>query len=100
MYRLWLDDIRPAPHGWECFTTSQEAIAFLRSVPVSRIERVSLDFDLGDASLGTGYDVLEVLEERIAHEGYAYIPEIFLHTGHREGYAKMDERVRQILARG
>lgn len=44
MIKLWLDDMRPAPEGWEWARTVEEAQAILLSMPV---EEASLDHDLG-----------------------------------------------------
>lgn len=48
---LWLDDVRPAPHGWLHVRTDAEARSYLeRGV----VRRASLDHDLGacEACLG------------------------------------------------
>lgn len=44
--RLWIDDERQCPEGWEWAKTSEEAIFLLRTTPF-RIEAVSFDHDLG-----------------------------------------------------
>jgi len=41
---LWLDDIRPAPVGWQWAKTVEEAQAMLLS---GKVENASLDHDLG-----------------------------------------------------
>lgn len=41
---LWVDDLRPPPHGWLWAKTSTEAISFLRTFD---IDVMSLDHDLG-----------------------------------------------------
>lgn len=41
---LWLDDMRPAPPGWQWVKTVQEAQALLRT---GDVEHASLDHDLG-----------------------------------------------------
>jgi hypothetical protein len=59
--KLWLDDTRPAPNGWSWAKTASEAISLLK---MEKIEEISLDYDLGSASLyGTGYDVALFIEE-------------------------------------
>lgn len=63
--RLWLDDIRPAPAGWEHAYTAQDAIARLAR---GGVVEVSLDHDLGPPEAGTGYDVASWIEEQ-AHAG-------------------------------
>lgn len=53
--KLWLDDIRPMPEGYDVHvTTAQEAISFLETHNVTEI---SLDHDLGPEEAGTGYSV-------------------------------------------
>jgi len=69
--KLWLDDERPAPVGFDIHVkTAGDAIRLIKS---GRVTEVSLDHDLGrsddpDISPGTGYDVAVWLEEN-AHTG-------------------------------
>ena len=42
--RLWVDDLRPAPKGWDWVKSSRAALAVLRTFPVVEM---SLDHDLG-----------------------------------------------------
>lgn len=42
--KLWIDDKRPAPPGWEWAKTSNEAISLLSGAPYTEI---SFDHDLG-----------------------------------------------------
>lgn len=44
MANLWVDDLRPAPHGWLWAKTSTEAIRLLST---HSIVEMSLDHDLG-----------------------------------------------------
>lgn len=44
MIDLWLDDIRPAPHGWVGVKTVEEAQQYLK---VGTVRNASLDHDLG-----------------------------------------------------
>lgn len=44
MSRLWVDDLRTPPEGWEWAKTSHDAIAALSTAAVSEL---SLDHDLG-----------------------------------------------------
>jgi len=84
--RLWLDDCRPLPAGWDVMVqTAPEAIALIASGVVSAI---SLDHDLGPAEAGTGYDVARWIEEA-AHEGV--IPQLDwrLHTDNPVGRERM-----------
>ena len=55
--KLWLDDIREAPEGWERATTIGEAKLILAIF--GGADEVSLDHDLGESDEGqTGYDFL------------------------------------------
>jgi len=42
--RLWLDDLRPPPPGWEWAKTVEEAILIIES---GEVVEASLDHDLG-----------------------------------------------------
>lgn len=44
MKRLWIDDLRPAPDGWEWAKSSQDALILLGE---EEYQAVSLDHDLG-----------------------------------------------------
>jgi hypothetical protein len=59
--KLWLDDCRQKPPEFDKHVyTAQEAIELLGKKGVTHI---SLDHDLGDDGLGTGYDVARYIEE-------------------------------------
>jgi hypothetical protein len=47
--RLWIDDLRPAPEGWQWATDSFSAIAHLDKARLKgwQVEAVSFDHDLG-----------------------------------------------------
>jgi hypothetical protein len=60
--KLWVDDEREAPEGWEWVASIEEAKAFLGS-PFIRVEILSLDHDLGE-NKGTGYDLLKWIHEK------------------------------------
>lgn len=58
--KLWLDDIRPAPPGYDIIAkTANEAITHLVT---GKITEMSFDHDLGDLMAGTGYTVARWLE--------------------------------------
>lgn len=42
--RLWVDDLRPAPEGWEWVKSSAQAILVIKT---GRVTEMSLDHDLG-----------------------------------------------------
>ena len=84
--RLWLDDCRPMPVGWDVSVpTAPDAIALLASGAVTAI---SLDHDLGPVEAGTGYDVACWIEQA-AHEGRIAQLEWSLHTDNPVGRERM-----------
>lgn len=109
--RLWLDDVRdpkqwlpqmgwmrgrPAEHmqNWKWATTAQEAIDHLEKHDVSEI---SLDHDLGDeATAGTGYDVLNYIEQRTFLSSNYKPPVIHIHTSNPSAREKMEAAVKSI----
>lgn len=59
--KVWLDDLRPMPEGFDRHVFSaKEAIALIET---RRVTFISLDHDLGDSDAhGTGYDVALFIE--------------------------------------
>ncbi|WP_396429300.1 cyclic-phosphate processing receiver domain-containing protein [Limnohabitans sp.] len=96
--KIYLDDERPAPAGWTLMRWPHEVIAALQTECVSAI---SLDHDLGNDQIGTGYDVLLWLEEAVANHRFD-VPEIHIHTANAAARPKMLAAVAQIklLAHG
>lgn len=92
--RLWLDDLRPAPKGWNWCRTATEAIDMLKT---SGVLELSLDHDLGDDKLGTGYTVALWLEEK-AYEGkWEVIPStIRVHSANPVGAARIHQALEKI----
>lgn len=46
MSKLWIDDLRPAPDGYEWVLTSEAAIDAIKASP-ERFEHIAFDHDLG-----------------------------------------------------
>jgi hypothetical protein len=90
--KIYLDDERPAPAGWTLMRWPHEVIAALQTECVSAI---SLDHDLGNDQIGTGYDVLLWLEEAVANHRFD-VPEIHIHTANAAARPKMLAAVTQI----
>lgn len=68
--RIWLDDIRVMPNGYDIhFTKASDCISFIEFFP-DRIGHISFDHDLGNDADGTGYSVAVVIE------GMAYYGDI------------------------
>jgi hypothetical protein len=90
--KIYLDDERPAPAGWTLMRWPHEVIAALQTECVSAI---SLDHDLGNDQIGTGYDVLLWLEEAVANHRFD-VPEIHIHTANAAARPRMLAAVAQI----
>lgn len=88
---VWLDDVRPMPEGYDVHVkTAQEAINLLKS---GRVCMISLDHDLGDESVETGYTVARYIEQA-AHEGTLGFVAVNLHTANPVGRRNMEAAIR------
>ncbi len=93
--RLWVDDLRPAPPGWDWAKTYHEAIARLQEKAYTEL---SLDHDLGcfeDGREYTGYDILVWLEARQA-AGEPVPPLIHVHSANPVGVQRMQTVIRGL----
>lgn len=95
--RLYLDDARETPEGWERVYTAGECIVRLGR---GDVDMLSLDHDLGPelSGVGTGYDVVCWLELR-AHAGLPLPRIITIHSANPVGRERMTAgltRIRQI----
>lgn len=97
--RIWLDDERPAPPGWR-HETSPSAVIDL--IALGFVSEVSLDHDLGEEIVGTGYDVLRWIESRVyaaMNHGVPLefeVPKISLHTANPVAHLRMAQAVTSI----
>ena len=92
--KLWLDDVRPAPDGWEHVFTASEAIAHFAT---GNVVEASLDHDLGPSDAGTGYDVLAWVEKALgAHAWYGPLPRIYVHSANPVGRTNMLTSLKSI----
>jgi hypothetical protein len=94
--KVYLDDIREAPDGWFRVYWPQQVINLIMT---GQVEIISLDHDLGDDTKGTGYDVLEWLEEAV-HEHGIVPPKIIIHTANPVARARMWAAVKSIMGVG
>lgn len=90
--KLWLDDEREAPEGWQRTYTATGCIGALRT---GKVTHLSLDHDLGTEA--TGYDVLCWIEraQRVNVPAFA-LPEIAIHSANPVGRARMEAALRSI----
>ena len=91
--KLWLDDLRPVPYGYEGATSVNEAKKLIQEAEHNgiEIEALDLDHDLGDYA-DQGGDAIRLLDW-LAERGTFYPVEI--HTANPVGRANME----RILAR-
>ena len=75
--KIFLDDIRETPDGWERCYWPNDMIELLKTENVSVI---SLDHDLGDDDRGKGSDVLNWILEQVIHNTGFVPPNIIIHT--------------------
>ena len=92
--KIYLDDERDTPDGWERVYWPDEAIELLESGNVSEI---SLDHDLGDDERGTGYDVVLWIEEAVATREFVP-PDIKVHSANSSAREKMERGIAAIMA--
>lgn len=90
--KLYLDDIRPCPAGWLLCRWPDEVINYIRQGGVTEI---SLDHDLGDDNIGTGYDVLLWIEEQVKLHDLSP-PIIHIHTANPVAKVRMLAAVKAI----
>src|SRR4051812_34828098 len=82
--KVYLDDERTPPTGWVRIRWPDEAIRLLEMGVVTEL---SLDHDLGNDNRGTGYTVIQWLEEAVAR-GFKP-PVITVHTASESAREKM-----------
>lgn len=95
--KIWLDDeYEPNEPGWTWTTNVQDTLDFLRLNPTN-ITDISLDHDLGDNTLGTGYDVLKYIEFRTNADLSLDHIRIHIHSGNPMRRDLMRETLRRIM---
>ena len=95
MKKIWLDDLRTPPDAsWLWAKTAPEAVDHLAN---GRVERISLNHDLGNDTEGTGYTVASWLEECGAQGLWELVPStILVHSANPVGIQKMLAAIRSI----
>lgn len=93
MKKLYIDDMRPCPEGWDVARNFHEAIVMLESTEYAE---VSLDHDI-DSFYGlkemTGRDILNWLIARKV-EGHKHVPSIVrVHSANPVGSRTMREDI-------
>jgi hypothetical protein len=90
--KVYLDDQRTPPPGWVRIRWPDEAIKLLE---MGVVTEMSLDHDLGSDNRGTGYTVIQWLEEAVAKRKFK-APPIAVHTASTEAREKMMAGVKNI----
>ena len=95
--KLYLDDLRSAPPGWQRTHTAEETIDLLRT---GEVEELSLDYNLGPDSSQTGAAVPRWIDQKIASDPDWTPPKrIRVHSTHRVGRAQLVELLKGIRRR-
>jgi hypothetical protein len=89
--KIWVDDVRPAPEGYERVRTTNQAIDYIKCYG-RLITLLDLDHDSGDF-VEFGGDYIKVLDYMVEHN-INYIP-IRIHSANPAGAANM----RRIIER-
>lgn len=90
--KVYLDDVRETPEGWVRCYWPDEVIALLEAGGVTEL---SLDHDLGDDERGTGYDVVNWIEEAVVLRGFK-APIIHVHSANPVAQQKMNAAIKSI----
>jgi hypothetical protein len=91
--KVYLDDEREAPPGWQLVKTVNDAIELLKR---GNVTEISLDHDLGGDESGTGYDIILWIE-KVVVEKNLIPPKIHIHTANISARTKMELGARKIL---
>ena len=94
--KVYPDDVRQPPKGWVLVKWPAQAIKLLQTGEVTHI---SLDHDLGDDSVGTGYDVILWIEQEVVLHGFI-APIIQVHSANTPARRKMEAGIMSIIKRG
>jgi hypothetical protein len=103
--KVWLDDdleTRRAPEGWLHLRTARETCFLLRTGLVAEL---SLDNDLNNADnpseFGSGYEVVDFLEEQHGAEDRSLWPRdgIHLHTANSSAAKRMKQAIESLERR-
>lgn len=89
--KIWVDDIRPVPSGYEGTKSVRETIALIEEIEAAggEIELLDLDHDLGDYARFGG-DAIKILDY-LAERGTFY--PIRIHTANPVGRANMERMI-------
>lgn len=89
--KIWVDDIRPVPIGYEGTKSVNETIALIEAIESYgwKIEIIDLDHDLGDYAKFGG-DAIKILDYLVERETFYPIK---IHTANPVGRANMERMI-------
>lgn len=90
--RIYMDDARDTPHGWQRTFTVEATIQLLETRMVTHL---SLDNDLGEGQ-PEGYKVLDWLEETVYNDMHFPMPEVTVHSSNAARVEYMNRVLRNI----
>jgi hypothetical protein len=92
--KIWVDDIRPVPEGYEGTKSVNETKALIEQIESAggSIDLIDLDHDLGDYA-AYGGDAIKILDYLVERE--TFYP-IAIHTANPVGRANMERMIRRF----
>lgn len=92
--KVYLDDKRSTIDGYIRAFWPSQVEEYIKMLNVSEI---SLDHDLGNDDIGTGYDVVCFIEENVYFNKDFNVPVLKTHTDNSSARDKMQRGIKQIL---
>ena len=92
--KIWLDDLRPAPNGYNIAQSVNEAIKLIVDAENNNIEieLIDLDHDLGDYA-SDGGDAIKLLDWLAERESFYPVA---IHTANPVGRANMERMIERF----
>ncbi len=92
--KIWVDDLRPIPKGYEGTRSVNETIALIQEIEDNNgsIELIDLDHDLGDFA-SDGGDAIKILDFLAERETFYPIE---IHTANPVGRANMERMIERF----
>src|SRR5258706_11979821 len=90
--KIYMDDARETPIGWNRTYTVAETITTLNTRTVTHL---SLDNDLGEDQ-AEGYKVLDWLEETVYNDMHFPMPEVHIHSSNASRVEYMQRALKSI----
>jgi hypothetical protein len=95
MVKIWLDDVREAPRGWQHYKTAEDLIEYIELIGWHNVSVISLDHDLGE-NIKTGYDFLKWAEKWFSMYDEKHIPKFEVHSANPVGVKNMKAAIGSI----